>query len=133
MVLALFAVVVPSKQRRFAFTTLCLMLLLALGKYTPLGQVILRTPGFDSFRGIDKFMFLVLMFLAMLSALGFDWLLRGRAGAAVGSGISRLGSGAVHHRGSDGPRLGQIRVERMVGADAPFDRLDARSDPPVGD
>jgi hypothetical protein len=63
-------------KRRFAVTMLVLSVLFALGAYTPLFEVIDRLPGFSSFRGLSKFIFLAQIFLAVLAAVGFDRLLR---------------------------------------------------------
>src|SRR5262249_13299427 len=75
---ALFAV--PRRSRRFAGAMLVLTILLAFGRYTPLFAVLYRLPGFSSFRGLSKFLFLTQLFLPMLAAIGLDALLR-RAGS----------------------------------------------------
>jgi len=63
-------------HRRFAVTMLIISMLLALGAYTPLYNVIYHLPGIGNFRGISKFIFLALIFSAALSAIGLDRLLR---------------------------------------------------------
>ncbi|HEX5244494.1 MAG TPA: hypothetical protein VFW23_14625, partial [Tepidisphaeraceae bacterium] len=63
-------------HRRFAVTMLIISVLLALGAYTPLYNAIYHLPGIGNFRGISKFIFLTLIFLAALSAVGLDRLLR---------------------------------------------------------
>ncbi|HWE02886.1 MAG TPA: hypothetical protein VG326_10805 [Tepidisphaeraceae bacterium] len=65
------------KHRRFAAGFLVASLLLAFGYYTPLYGVLYRFfPGFGSFRGVSKFAFIAALFLANLSGVGFDHLLR---------------------------------------------------------
>ncbi|HEX4123573.1 MAG TPA: hypothetical protein VHY37_02540, partial [Tepidisphaeraceae bacterium] len=75
--LACFALGKPGRQRRFAFTTLIVILVMGMGSYTPAFWVIYRLPLFSSFRGLSKMMFLFVMFVALLSGIGLDRLLRG--------------------------------------------------------
>jgi hypothetical protein len=77
--LACCALLTPRRSRRWGLTMVVVTVLLAMGRYTPLFHIVYRLPGFSSFRGITKFMFLAVMFLAMLSALGLDALLAGGA------------------------------------------------------
>jgi hypothetical protein len=77
--LAFCALLAPRRSRRWAYTMVVVIVLLAMGKYTPLFHVVYRLPGFSSFRAITKFMFLAVMFVAMLSAIGLDTLLTGGA------------------------------------------------------
>ena len=54
--------------RRFSVVMAGLMLLLALGRYTPLFKLLYQwVPGFNQFRGNSKFIFLVSLFLALLA------------------------------------------------------------------
>ncbi|HTE05489.1 MAG TPA: hypothetical protein VK824_04770, partial [Planctomycetota bacterium] len=63
--------------RRFAFTMLAVLLLLALGSHTPLFRLLYDgLPGFDSFRGTAKFGFHASLFLALLAGIGLDRLIR---------------------------------------------------------
>lgn len=65
-----------AAMRRGAVAAAAVTLLLALGRYTPLFHVICHLPGFSSFRGLSKFVFLLSMFIALLAGVGFDRLMR---------------------------------------------------------
>lgn len=65
-----------APMRRGVVVAAAVTLLLALGHYTPLFYLIYHLPGFSSFRGLSKFAFLLLMFIALLAGLGFDRLMR---------------------------------------------------------
>jgi tetratricopeptide (TPR) repeat protein len=68
-----------ARARRFSVVMVALMLVLALGAYTPLFSLLYAwVPGFNKFRGNSKFIFLATLFLALLAGLGFDALVRGR-------------------------------------------------------
>ncbi|MGA2557387.1 MAG: hypothetical protein ABSG04_14055 [Verrucomicrobiota bacterium] len=80
--------------RRFSITMLLLALVLALGGYTPLFRLLYNyVPGFNVFRGMDKFLWLAALFLAALAGIGLDqmlrrqavprWLMAGAAGLGV--------------------------------------------------
>jgi hypothetical protein len=75
LVLAAIALATPRRGRRFAFTMAVIICILGMGKYTPVFHIVYRLPGFSSFRGMAKFMFLFVMFIAMLAAIGLDRLL----------------------------------------------------------
>ena len=61
----------------FSVTMLVLLIVLALGAYTPLFQVLFKwLPGFAKFRGTAKFLFLASMFLIVLAGIGLDKLLK---------------------------------------------------------
>jgi len=66
---------------------------IALGRYTPVYQALYSiVPGLDSFRSPSKFMFSATLFIAMLSGMGLDTLLRGsRRSLVVVSGLAGLG------------------------------------------
>ena len=67
-----------------------LLVLLALGKNTPLYQLLYtRVPGFDVFRGSSKFMLPAFLFMAMLTAYGYDTLFQEPPGPG---GNRRLGA-----------------------------------------
>jgi len=56
---------------------IALSALLALGQTTPLFHFLFDwAPGFKSFRGTCKFDFFIVVFIAVMAASGFDWLLR---------------------------------------------------------
>ncbi|MGD1086301.1 MAG: hypothetical protein ABSA47_16315, partial [Verrucomicrobiota bacterium] len=63
--------------RRFSITMLLIVLLLAMGCYTPLFPLLYHyVPGFNMFRGMDKFLWLAALFLALLAGIGMDLMLR---------------------------------------------------------
>ena len=69
----------PRAARRFSITILIVALVLALGGYTPVYRCLYdHVPGFNLFRGMDKFLWLAALFLCMLAGMGLDQLLRGR-------------------------------------------------------
>ncbi len=71
------------RQRRWSLTIAVVSLILAFGSYTPLFRILYdHVPGFASFRGTTKFIFLPSLFLVMLAAVGLDRLLRDRSIAA---------------------------------------------------
>jgi hypothetical protein len=56
------------------------MLVLAMGGYTPFFYWLYNyVPGFNVFRGMDKFLWLAALFLSALAGMGMDQMLRGRA------------------------------------------------------
>jgi hypothetical protein len=81
VVLALHGALAARREaRRAAGWMFAILLLLALGDYTPLLQVLYAAvPGFGYFRGNSKFIFFASVFLAMVAATGLDELLRTRA------------------------------------------------------
>jgi hypothetical protein len=65
--------------RRFSITMLAVVLVLAMGCYTPLYYWLFHyVPGFNAFRGMDKFLWLAALFLSALAGIGMDEMLRGR-------------------------------------------------------
>jgi hypothetical protein len=65
--------------RRFSITMLVIVLVLALGRYTPVFDFLfIYVPGFNNFRGLDKFLWLAALFLAALAGMGMDQMLQGR-------------------------------------------------------
>jgi hypothetical protein len=84
--------------RRFSITMLIITLVLAMGGYTPLFHLLFNyVPGFNLFRGMDKFLWLAALFLSMLAGLGLDQILRGwrvsrfLTGGVAGAGIALCG------------------------------------------
>ncbi|MBN2688022.1 MAG: hypothetical protein JXR85_07575 [Deltaproteobacteria bacterium] len=62
--------------KRFSATMAVILMILALGGYTPLFRLLYEwLPGFDIFRGNSKFIFQASLFMAMLAGIGFDRLL----------------------------------------------------------
>jgi hypothetical protein len=82
------------KQRRFASLFAALMLILALGKHTPVYRPLLEwVPGFESFRAPSKFALHASLFVALLAGVGLDrWLRasRGARPAALATGFAAL-------------------------------------------
>lgn len=65
------------ETKRCAGIMAIILVLLALGKHTPLFSVLYQYfPGFNVFRGASKFIFPATLFLAMLAAIGMDSLIR---------------------------------------------------------
>ncbi|MDO8785935.1 MAG: hypothetical protein Q7J12_06925 [Syntrophales bacterium] len=68
-----------SKTRRFSATMVLILLILALGVHTPLFRILYDwIPGFNKLRGISKLIFPASLFLAMLSGIGLDSLVKYR-------------------------------------------------------
>jgi hypothetical protein len=66
--------------RRFSITMLVVALVLAMGRYTSFFYWLFNyVPGFNAFRGMDKFLWLAALFLAALAGIGLDEMLRGQA------------------------------------------------------
>lgn len=66
-------------KRRYSLAMAIILLILALGSYTPLFKVLYRyLPGFNKFRGTAKFGFFFSLFMTMLAACGLDALLKTR-------------------------------------------------------
>ena len=109
LILAMYGAAAADGRRRcFSVTMSLLLLLLALGAYTPLFKLLYEyAPGFDQFRGNSKFIFLASLFLALLAGVGLDHLLGNRHAAtplapiALGAAIS-CGAAALwlHHSAS---------------------------------
>jgi branched-subunit amino acid transport protein len=84
--------------RRFSIIMLIITLVLAMGGYTPVFHFLYDyVPGFNLFRGMDKFLWLAALFLSMLAGVGLDQMLRGRKvswcliGGVAGAGIAVCG------------------------------------------
>ncbi len=78
LIMALYGAVAGERRiRRFSIAVAAFMLLFALGAYTPLFKVLYNwVPGFDKFRGNSKFILQAAVFIIMLTAVGFDRLLK---------------------------------------------------------
>ena len=76
--LAVYAVVFRQGRERFIPAAMAgILLLLAMGSYLPwFGLLHAYLPGFDTFRGVSKFVFQATLFVILLSAMGLDSLLR---------------------------------------------------------
>jgi len=103
LVLAVYGMVRGERTvRRFSIIMLVITLVLAMGGYTPLFHLLYNyVPGFNLFRGMDKFLWLAALFLSMLAGVGLDQMLRGRkvpwgliAGVA-GVGVALFGLAIV--------------------------------------
>ena len=79
--------------RRFSVTMLVLVLVLAMGRYTPLFRLLFHyVPGFNAFRGLDKFLWLAALFLSALAGVGMDQMLRGQTVPRwLAAGVAGLG------------------------------------------
>ncbi|MGD0016842.1 MAG: hypothetical protein ABSC38_04925 [Verrucomicrobiia bacterium] len=65
--------------RRFSLPMALILIVLALGSYTPLFKVLYHwMPGFDRFRGNAKFIIQASLFMVMLAGIGMDHLLKNR-------------------------------------------------------
>jgi hypothetical protein len=63
--------------RRYSIAMILILIVFALGAYTPLFRVLYEYVfGFNKFRGMSKFIFQASLFLIMLSAIGLDRLIR---------------------------------------------------------
>ena len=72
--------------RRTAAVMIAVLLLFALGGYTPLFSILYHhVPGFRMLRGMSKFAFLAVMFICLLAGIGLDAVMR----------RARVGSSAV--------------------------------------
>ena len=91
------------RVRRFSVAMALIALVVAFGDYTPLFAVLYDyMPGFRSVRVVGRLTFLVSLFIAMLVAVGFDYLLNAKraprwlaAAALVAGGIATAGGAAV--------------------------------------
>jgi hypothetical protein len=79
--------------RRFSISMLAVALVLAMGRYTPLFRFLFNyVPGFNAFRGMDKFLWLAALFLAALAGIGMDEMLRRRTAPRwLAAGVALLG------------------------------------------
>jgi len=77
-VLAVYGSVYGKRRAcRFSVAMAGLLILLALGGYTPLFKILHDwIPGFDKFRGSSKFIFEASLFIAMLAGIGLDHMIR---------------------------------------------------------
>jgi hypothetical protein len=101
-VLMLYGIVGGERRlRAFSLPIALVVLVLAFGDYTPLFRILYdHVPGFASFRGTTKFIFLAALFFTMLVAVGLDALWRSRGAPrwlavtslGVGSGLLALGA-----------------------------------------
>jgi hypothetical protein len=90
------------RQKRWSLTIAVVVLVLAFGDYTPLFHVLYDyVPGFASFRGTNKFIFLASLFLIVLVAVGLDRLLADRSIAAWLAPAALLAAAALLSYGTD--------------------------------
>jgi len=93
-----------SRRTRWSLTMAAAALLLAFGDHTPLFRVLYdHVPGFASFRGTNKFIFLASLFLIMLAAVGLDRAIRDGAPRWLGwvsvvGGVALLAAGLAFTR-----------------------------------
>jgi hypothetical protein len=75
LALALYALIAWDKRRRFAWIVVFVMMLLALGRQTPLYRVMYDYfPMFGKFRGAGKFAYGAAPFIALLAGMGWECL-----------------------------------------------------------
>ena len=76
--LAVYAVIFRQGKERFIPAAMVgTLLLMAMGSYLPwFGLLYAYLPGFDTFRGVSKFVFQATLFVILLSAMGLDSLIR---------------------------------------------------------
>ncbi len=79
--LAIYGSIYGEKNvRRFSVTMALLLLLLALGAYTPLFAILHAWfPGFNRFRGSSKFIFQATLFISLLAGIGVDHIHKNRS------------------------------------------------------
>ncbi len=71
------AIYAPQSARKYSAVLLLVLILTALGRYTPFFSVLYYlVPGFSSFRAPSKFLLPALVFAAMLAGLGADEFMR---------------------------------------------------------
>ncbi len=92
----------PARQRAYAPFLVFLIVLLAMGRYSPVYGVFAAIPIFDVLRGVSKFLFAGTLFAALLAGMGHDLLAANapsarphRAALALVALIPALGLGAV--------------------------------------
>jgi hypothetical protein len=81
LILAVYGSIFGSKNvRRFSIIMTILLLLLALGGYTPIFRILYNfVPGFNLFRGNSKFILPASLFIILLAGIGMDAVFRNRA------------------------------------------------------
>ncbi len=90
------------RQKRWSLTIAIFVLVLAFGDYTPIFHVLYdHVPGFASFRGTTKFIFLASLFLTVLAAVGLDRLLAERSIAVWLGPVAFLVGAALFSYGTD--------------------------------
>jgi hypothetical protein len=96
--LALYGAIYGARSvRRYSTLMALILLLLALGKYTPLFHFLYESfPSFDRLRAVGRFTYLAALFASMLAAIGLDRLIQqprqeSRWAAGVGLAAALLG------------------------------------------
>ncbi len=125
LLLAVYGAGAERARRRFSITMALVLLLLALGSNTPLFHLLYDyAPGFNRFRGMSKFAVQASAFIALLSGIGLDRLIRAAKvdrrlaaapillGAALLIAAAWIGAPAT----PNGPSPGWWRMMRAVQA-----------------
>ena len=125
LLLAIYGAGAERERRRFSISMALILLLLALGSHTPLFRLLYDcVPGFNRFRGMSKFAVQASAFIALLSGIGLDRLIRSEKvdrrlavapillGAALLTAATWIGAPAD----SNGPSPGWQQMMRGVAA-----------------
>ena len=103
-----------KRVKRFSFAMAVIVMILAFGDYTPLFRILYdHVPGFQNFRGTTKFTILAALFIVMLVAVGFDYLLKAphvprwlaAAGLVAGGTLIAAGSALVRDCNAGGGNI----------------------------
>jgi hypothetical protein len=125
LLLAIYGTGAERARRRFSITMTLILLLLALGAHTPLFRLLYDcVPGFNRFRGMSKFAVQASAFIALLSGIGLDRLLRAatvdrRLAAApvlLGAALLIAAAWISAPANSNGPSPGWWQMMRNVAA-----------------
>jgi len=96
LVFAIYGLIRGKSKSYILAVCVLIMTVFALGSHTPLFKLLYYyVPGFDAFRGNSKFIYLVTLFMLMLTAIGLDCLVResrfpGRMSCAILAGAAVL-------------------------------------------
>ena len=125
LLLAIYGAGAERARRRFSITMALALLLLALGSHTPLFRLLYDcVPGFNRFRGMSKFAVQASAFIALLSGIGLDRLIRAAkvdrrlaaAPALLAAALLIAAAWIGAPASSNMPSPGWWRIMRNVGA-----------------
>jgi hypothetical protein len=96
LMLALYALVAWDKRRRFAWTVVAVLMVLALGRQTPVYRVMYDYfPMFGKFRGAGKFAYGAAPFIALLAGMGWECLRAAPRKGVIFAIAALIGSGTA--------------------------------------